>query len=104
MTELCTARRHTTDPPCGKVHRPGSAIGERHARLVEWRTEQEARYVRTVGTPADWCVHNLGATYRRGGVTDLWPCEQCGIGCQGTRRDDGGGPERVVCCRGEDCR
>ncbi len=104
MTEPCQARRHTYDEPCGKVHRPGSAIAERHARSVAWREQEEARYRRTVGTADDWCGHALGTYYTRGGVTDLWPCQQCGIGCQGTRTDDGGQPERRGCCRGEDCQ
>ncbi len=104
MTEPCQSRRYPGDPPCGKIHRPGSQAARRCADLNRHQEERAEKLRRKVGTPADWCVHNLGATYRRGGVTDLWPCEQCGIGCEGTRRDDGGGPERVVCCRGEECR
>jgi hypothetical protein len=104
MTDPCQARRHTYDTPCGKVHRPGSAIGVRHAEMVKSREEHEARYRRTVGTEADWCGHVLGARYTRGGVTDTWPCLKCGLGCEGTRKDDGDGGHRIGCCRGEECR
>ncbi len=104
MTEPCQARRHTSDPPCGKVHRPNSTIAGIHAAMVRRRAEEEARYRRTVGTAADWCGHHLGGTYSRGGISDLWPCRRCGIGCEGTRQDDGGWPEAKGCCRGEDCQ
>lgn len=104
MTEPCQARRHATDPPCGKVHRPGSQSARRCARLIRSEQERVEKYRRKVGTAADWCGHHMGAAYTRGGVTDLWPCETCGIGCQGTRQDDGGWPETKGCCRGEDCR
>ncbi len=104
MTEPCQARRYPDDPPCGKVHRPGSQAAQKCACLIKFREELEERYRRKVGTAADWCGHHLGGVYRFGGVTALWPCEQCGIGCQGTRHDDGGQPERKGCCRGEDCR
>lgn len=104
MTDPCQSRRHATDPPCGKIHRPGSYAGRKCAERIERRHEYEERYRRKVGTAADWCGHALGARYTRGGVTDTWPCGKCGLGCQGTRTDDGGGPERMGCCRGEECR
>lgn len=104
MTDPCQARRHTNDSPCGKVHRPGSAVGERHARMVKGQQEREERLRRKVGTAEDWCGHNLGGAYTRGGYTDTWPCETCGLGCQGTRQDDGDGVRLIGCCRGEECR
>jgi hypothetical protein len=104
MTEPCQARRHASEPPCGRVHRPNSTIAGIHAAMVARQQEREGRYRRKVGTEADWCGHALGARYIRGGVTDTWPCRRCGVGFEGTRHDDGGGPVRVGCCRGEDCR